>query len=306
LWRMGYEFDGGRWRQAGRASEHPVSVTVKEHQGGLELIWPGEFGGEIIERAMWLPGDSPVIYFRLVGRADRRHTITARFDTGFDAEFVFMDNPGAVISRPLEKVYSPTFWPFQHFVHLRDRKSDRGLALYQRWPGAVSVRSGGVLRVVALRNAVVERAYRFFPLSGNPASGYEREMFTFEYAVEFTSSGDWRENKLPARAYVGARWPWREKRRIALESLAYSQLTMSREDVFLLADKPASQGRGRIVRLYTHSAQGELVSLQLLGREISSAWLCDSQERDIQPLDLAGGAVELRMPGTFATLRLIT
>ncbi len=306
LWRMGYEFDGGRWRQAGRASDHRVSVSVKEHEHGLELIWPGEFGGEILERAMWLAGDSARIFFRLLGRADRRHTITARFETGFEAEALSMDNPGAVISRPLEKIYSPTFWPFQHFVHLRDRESDRGVALYQRWPGAVSVRSGGVLRVVALRNAVIERAYRFFPLSGNPASGYEKELFAFEYAVEFTSHGDWRENNLPAKVYGMVCWPWDDGRGVSLKSRAESQVSLNRNDVFLLADKPASRGRGRIVRLITHSAQGEPVTLKLVGREISSAYLCDAQERDIHPLGLTGGTVELRMPGTFATLRLVT
>lgn len=306
LWRMGYEFDGGKWKQAGRASDHYVELALNERNGGLELTWPETFDAEILERAMWLGIDTPRVYFRLVGRADRRHTITVRFETGFDTGELHMDEPGVVVTRPLEKVYSPTFWPFQHFVHVRDRNSGRGVAFYQRWPGAVSLRPDGVLRAVALRNAVIERAYRFFPLSGNPARGYEKELFAFEYAVEFTAAGDWQENDLPAKAYGRARWPWDDPQKVALQTTADSQVILDRDDVFLLADKPASRGDGRILRLYTFAGESDPLSLRLAGQEIKAAFLCDARERDIHPVPIRGGSAELGMPRSLATVRLVT
>jgi hypothetical protein len=304
LWRMGYEFDGGRWKQSGCTSDRAVELALKERDDGLELVWPGAFDGEIVERSMWLGADSARIYFRLLGRAHRRRTIVVRFETGLDAQEMHMDNPGVVVSRPLEKIYSPTFWPFQHFAHVRDRNTGRGLALYQRWPGAISFSPDGVLQVVALRNAVIERAYSFFPVSGNPAGGYEKEFFSFEYALEFTSRGDWEENNLPAKAYVDSRWAWDNGRAAPLQQMADSQVILSREDVFLLAHKPASRGPGRIVRLYTHAAQRAPLTLALKGRRVETAFLCDARERDIHPLRVTNGAAELRMPGGLATVRL--
>jgi hypothetical protein len=42
------------------------------------------------------------------------------------------------------------------------------------------------------------------------------------------------------------------------------------------------------------------------GQEIKEAYLCDSRERDIEPLEVRDGKVHLTLPGTIATLRLIT
>ena len=47
----------------------------------------------------------------------------------------------------------------------------------------------------------IERAYGLIPLSGNPARGYEKEAYTFDYALEFTRRGDWVDNNLAEKAY---------------------------------------------------------------------------------------------------------
>jgi hypothetical protein len=304
LWRMGYEFRGGRWREAGRSIDHASRLAVHEDAHRLEVSWVTGFDGELFDREMWIYDDDPRLYFRIVGRAGRRRTMTVRFATGLEANELLMDQPGGVVQRPLEKVYSPTFWPFQHFAHVRDRDTGRGLVLYQRWPGAVSFSRDGELSVVALRNAAIERAYGLLPLSGNPARGYEKETYTFDYAIEFTEDGDWQENAVADKAYRRFHEPEADSSLELLQEQRLAAVILSRPDVFLLAHKKASRGDGRILRLYTLSAVGEALHLCLQSESIRTATLCDARERDLEPLPTSGGGVDLTLPGTITTLRV--
>jgi len=306
LWRMGYEFRGGRWKESGRASDSAVSLAVHESPHRLEIRWESGFDGEIFERELWIYDDDPRLYFRIVGRAGRRRTITASFATGLDAGELLMDQPGGIITRPREKVYSPTFWPFQHVVHVQDRSLGRGLALYQRWPGAVSLTPDGELSVVALRNAAIERAFGLLPLSGNPARGYEKEAYVFDYALQFTANGGWEENQLGQLAYFRFHTPEHNSRYELLQRTVHAQVVLDRQDIFLLAYKPASRGAGRIVRLYAPQAPGGTVHLRLKDAPIRAAYRCDARERDLHPLAVSGGAVDFELQGTLATLRLLT
>jgi hypothetical protein len=231
--------------------------------------------------------------------------VTTTFSTGITADGFLMDTPGGVVSRSCEKIYSPTFWPFQHFLHVRDRNSERGLALYQNLPGAASFASNGELQVVALRNAPRERAYHFLPLSGNPAKGYERDAFTFVYALEFTPGGDWIQNNLAQKAYARDLNPWADPSYTCLRQLAEGQIRTDRTDVWVIANKPATRGKGRIVRLYTLAAPHQPVSLSFAHEEIEEAYLCDARERDIRPLEVRDGLVHGTLPGTIASVRLI-
>jgi hypothetical protein len=306
LWRMGHEFSGGTWKESGRTSHQPVRVEVGRRGMGLELSWSNRFDGEPIHRWMWIDNHSPRIHFRLAGKAGRRRTVTAEFDTGLSAEQFTMDVPGGVATRGLEKVYSPTFWPFQHFAHVRDGADGRSLAILHRRPGAVSLGRDGRLQVVALRNATIERAYGLFPLFGNPAKGYEKEAYVFEYALEFTGHGAWSDNGLAASAYSLDQGPWAELRASQLAERTNEQVVLDREDVFLLADKPAQRGDGRIVRLYTLAAAGKPVQLRLKSRRIRAATVCDARERDLQTLSVTNGRLQFEMPGAFVSLRLQT
>jgi hypothetical protein len=305
LWRMGYEFAGGIWSQRAQASKRRAELEVLERNGGLEISWLSVLGGEEILRAIWIHVDSPIIHLRLQGRAPKRRTVTASFATGITADGFLMDTPGGVVSRACEKGYSPTFWPFQHFLHIRHEGSERGLALYQNLPGAASFNPDGTLQVVALRNAPRERAYHVLPLSGNPAKGYERDTFTFNYGVEFTRGGDWIENKLAQKAYAGVLNPWTDPADICLRRQAEGQIRINRTDVWVWANKPATRGRGRIVRLYTLTAAHQAVTLRSIHREIQEAYLCDARERDIRPLEVHEGKVHLTLSGTITTVRLI-
>jgi hypothetical protein len=306
LWRMGYEFAGGIWKQRSRSSREQARLEVSERDGGLEVSWVTMLDGEQIQRAMWFRGDAPTIYFRLRGRAAKRRTVTVAFATGMSARRLLMDMPGGVVSRPTEKLYSPTFWPFQRFVYIRDGGGSRGLGLYQDLPGAASLSSNGLLEIVALRNAPRERAYHFLPLAGNPAKGYEKDAFTFVYALEFMPSGDWIENKLAAKAHLRAPDPWADPSRTHLCQLADGQIVTNRADVWVTANKPATRGTGRIVRLYTLAHSRQSVVLRVAGHEIREAYLCDARERDIQALEVRDGKVELVLPGTITSVRLFS
>jgi len=304
LWRMGFEFRGGTWREEGRASEERAPIEVRETDGGLEASWASDCAGERIQHGMRLQGDSPRIDFRVTGRAPRRRTLTVRFSTGLAADELVMDTPGGVIARPLERVYSPTFWPFTSFVHIRDRSGGRGLAIFQPLPGAVSCAKDGTVELVALRNATKERAHGLFPLTGNPAEGLEKEIHSFEYAVEFTSAGDWKANDLPAKSHASMPGPWADPAFGALQALAGSQVIVGSPRVWVIADKPASRGEGRILRLYTLTEVGQAVEVSLRQSPVREAWLCDSRERDLHPLEVRNGSVHVTMPGTIASLRL--
>jgi hypothetical protein len=305
LWRMGYEFTGGIWRQRNQSSNQPARLQVSPGPGGLEVSWVNVLDGEEIQRAVWFRGDSPIIYFRLEGRAAKRRTVTVRFATGITSHRILMDASGGVISRPREKVYSPTFWPFQQFLHFRDSGSGRGLALYQNLPGAAALSSSGVLQTVALRNAPRERSHHFLPVAGNPAKGYEKDSFTFVYALEFTPAGDWIENDLAIKARVGLSHPWADPAHTHLRQVAEGQVSLDRADVWPLAHKPATRGQGRILRLYTLTGLVQPVVVTIPGQEIQEAYLCDARERDIEPLVVREGRVHVTLPGTITTLRLI-
>jgi hypothetical protein len=305
LWRMGYEFPGGIWAQRDQTSKHRAALEVSERNGGLEVSWVSTVGDQEIERAMWFQMDSPLIHFRLRGRAPKRRTVTASFSTGLSAEEFVMDMPGGIVSRPFEKIFSPTFWPFQSFLHIRDRDSGRGLALYQDLPGAAACAPDGTLEVVALRNAPRERAYHLLPLTGHPAKGYVRDAFSLIYALEFTPHGDWIENKLPQKAYTGMLNPWEDPSLTCLCQLADDQVRVDRPDVWVMVNKPARRGKGRILRLYTLTAPDQAVALSGAHQRIEEAYLCDVRERDIQPLEVRDGTVHLTLAGTITSVRLI-
>jgi hypothetical protein len=305
LWRMGYEFRGGIWRNKDQSSKHRAEFAVTPRNGGLEIAWASVLGGREILRAMWFHKDSPVIYFKLHGRAPKRHSVTVSFSTGISADKFLMGMPGGVASRACERIYSPTFWPFQRFLHIRDRGTGRGLALYQNLPGAASFAADGTLEIVALRNAPRERAYHFFPVSGNPAKGYERDDYTFHYALEFTPGGDWKTNKLAQKAFAATLDPWEGRARTFLHQVADAEIQLDRSDVWVMANKVASRGQGRIVRLYTLCCPDQTATLSSGRHEILEAYLCDALERDIQQLEVRGGKVQVPLKGTISSVRLI-
>ena len=306
LWRMGHEFRGGVFSEIARASDRPARLQVRECDGGLEVACDADLGGETVRRQLYFCGDDPMIRFRVEGRAARGRTVTIRFATGLSASRIAMDVPGGIVVRPPQKIYDPTFWPLQHFVHVQDHVDGRGVALCLGLPGAVSYRPDGSLEAVALRNATRERAFGFLPIPGMPASGHERSVHAFDYALLFTSAGDWRENGIPLVARAVADSPWDTTGRAPLHNLAASVVTTDRPDVIVMAVKPASRGEGLIVRLLALNTPGVPLAITFNGHTVKAAFLCDARERDLAALEVRAGDVRLAMPGAIATVRLLT
>jgi hypothetical protein len=305
LWRMGHEFLGGVLKEVGRVGERPALLYAQECNGGLEVACETELDGLPIRRRYWFRADVPWIRLRVEGRAAERRTVTVRFHAGLSADRLVMDQPGGVVVRPPIKIYEPTFWPLQHFLHLQDNAGGPGLALWLRRPGAVSYQPGGMLEVVALRNATRERAFGLLPIPATPATGHERSSYTFEYAVWFTPPGDWREQGVASTACRLAGEGWGADGEAELQRLAASVVTADRPDVAITAVKPASRGQGLVVRLQTYTAPGPPVTVTAPGRSVETAFLCDARERNLESLPVRDGAVHLTMPGAIATVRLL-
>ncbi len=306
LWRMGHEFRGGRLREAGRASDRPAPLTVHEHEDGLEVISEAAFGPLTLRRLLWFRDDSPLIQLRVEGRVPDRRTLTVRLQTAISASRLAMGQPGGVVARPPHKIYEPTYWPLQHFVHLQDDERGHGLALFVRLPGAVTYRRDGRLEVVAVRNATRERAFGIIPFFAMPARGRESRPYAFDHALLFTRAGDWQDNGIDTLAHVAARTPWHRDGDEGLRVRTAALVTTDRPDVFVAAVKQAWRGEGLIVRLQSFALSEAPVTLNLAGSRVKTATLCDARERDLEPLAVRDGTVVLRMPGTMATVRLET
>ena len=306
LWRMGHEFSGGTFKELRRSSDRSTRLEVRECEGYLEVSCDTQLDGETIRRLLWLRSDSPAIRFRVEGRAAERRTLTVQFTTGLSPSKLVMDAPGGIVVRPLQRIYNPTFWSLQHFMHLQDDASGKGAAIFLAMPGAVSCQPDGHLELVALRNATCERAFRFLPLLGLPAVGHEKSNYAFDYALLFTDAGDWRDNKIPLIARKVFDNPRDITGSAELRELAASVVTTNRPEVFVTAVKPASRGEGLIVRLFTPTSFGLPVDLTIRGRHLKAAFLCDARERDLEPLQVKEQSIRLTMPGTAATVRVLS
>jgi hypothetical protein len=305
LWRMGMEFLGGIWKKGDRASDHPAQLQVCERENDLEIIHRTNLNGEEIHRLMWFSNDSPVIRCRMVGRAVKGHSVTIRLKTILSTSNLTMDAPGGVVTRPPTRIYDPTFWPLQHFVHFQDDDDGIGLAVLLTMPGAFSYQPDGSVELVAFRNATRERMFGIVGIPGNPAAGHEKTDYAFDYAFLFTQTGDWQDNDIPSAARNIVNSPWDNPDRAALRNIAASIITSDSPNVWVTAIKTASRGEGVIVRLNAFSLPESDVMITFHQFTISKAFLCDARERNLGQLEVRDGTVRVAMPGTIATIRLL-
>ena len=305
LWRMGHEFRGGLLKEVGSSRDRPARLEICELAGGLEVSCAVSLAGQMIRRRLWFSSRSPLIRLRVEGRAADGHTVTVRLATDAFTGQIAMDAPGGVVVRPRRKVYDPTFWPVQRFWHIHTGSGGPGVAVCLGLPGAIACWSLERAEVIALRNATRERAWGWLPIPATPASGHERRSHAFECGLLCTAAGDWRDNDLPWVADCLAESPWDTSGLAGARELAGALVGLSRPDVQVIAAKPASRGRGIIVRLYTLTGVGLPVAVSLVGRRVEEAWLCDARERDLQRLEVYDGVTRLSMPGTIATVRLL-
>ena len=302
---MGMEFRGGKFQLLERSSGQPVRLEIHTPPDGLEIAHSVSLGGRVFQCSVLCRSDTPLIHFRIIGRAAEGHTVSVRFRTGLQAERLVMENPGGIASRPVTKIYDPTFWPVQRFCHLEDCESGRGVAVLMALPGAVAYHpEDRSVEMVALRNATQEKAYGFMPVLACPAKGHEKKDFTFQFALWFTESGGWQENRLPQLART---WhsPWGAISDSALRQRTSQEIILSSAEVWLEALKPAWRGEGIIARLYTLCIPEMPVVFGLRGRKIRKAYECDARERDLRPLEVRDGMVHLELRRSITSLRLL-
>ena len=306
LWRMGMEFKGGKYQSLERSSSHAVHLEAYPDAHGLEISTSVTLGGQVFRCAALCRNDSPLIRFRVNGRAAEGHTVTVRFQPGMRVEQLTMENPGGVVSRSVKKIFDPTFWPVQHFYHLQASDGPRGMAILLALPGAVSFQAQDQsVEVVTHRNATQEKAYGFIPILACPAKGHELEDTTFQYAICFTESGDWKANRLPQRAREYAHGPWITGLDPALYQQIAQDVLLDSEEVWVEVLKPAWRGEGIIVRLCSFAIPDRPVLLGLRGVEICQAYECDGRERDLQPVEVQDGRLRLELRRSITSVRLL-
>ena len=305
LWRMGHEYWGGTFKAEEKASQLPASLQVAERDGFLEATVRSELSGRKLIRRIVFKNDSPVVRMSITGSCPKRRTVTCRFLTSIRDLGLTMDVPGGVVKRPFTKIYDPTFWPAINFVHLKDHASGRGMAIFPGGPASVSGNSNGGAEWIALRNTPREKAFGFLPLLAHPASGTAPEEFTFDYAVLFTSKGDWSENRLYGLAQEVLSDAWITPGTPDVKVTADSIVSVDREDVFVAALKKASRGKGLIARLLCYNHCSGEVRLKFRGRLITKAVLCDARERDKEDVEVESGEAVLTIESAITTVRLL-
>jgi hypothetical protein len=301
LWRMGYEYRGGSFRRVS-LSLPPTRFAVQEQDGYLCVQWEMALPGESLEQTLWIGKDDPLLYFEMKGCAPQKSTLALRYVLPFQPRELYMEAPGGLVRRPLTRVYTRTFWPVQRFLHIPHPAGGPGMAILLRFPGAIAVGEDGGVELVALRNAIRERAYGLFTLPGMPATGIERERTAFRCALAFPCPGE--EAVLPglARGLVAAPWATEEER---LPAQVVSRLVqVDADQVFVTALKPAWRGAGFILRLSAPRAPLPPVRLRWVGLHPQRAWLCDARERDMRLLNIEGQQMVVPVERAIVTVRV--
>jgi alpha-mannosidase len=302
LWRLGHEFRGGIFVEQSRASHAPARIKVNARDGVLEIRVDSEFEERPFVRWLWMRKRSPVLRMRVEGSARRGRTITCRFPTRLVSPGLTMDVPGGIVERPAHKLYRPTFWPARSFAHLRDERSDIGLAAFLGGPAAVASDGAGTLEWIALRYAPRETAFHVLPILAHPASGTDPHQGQLDYAVWFTPRGDARRNRLPHHVRRALRAALFGPNEPDLDDLANSVMLVDRDDVQVSALKPAFQGHAVVARLASFANGSVEVRLSCPSRPIRSATLCDAREREICALEVGKEGVVVPMPYALASV----
>jgi hypothetical protein len=302
LWRMGNELAGGIFREVDLASHHPIQLEVSVDGDELKIRSEHFLGGEKIIRTYHIRIDEERILVSVQGRAPRKHTLLLRWRLKKPPASLIMENPGALIERPNQRHYQPTYWPVQRLFVTRDRHGKRGVAFHFQEPGAAAVTASGDVDLVALRNAEIERYYGWLPVPGQPASGHEKETFTALFGIHPLAAGEMTLGHL-ARLAQAEFWSGSDGKSTA--SAIRRLLRCSTNGVEIIALKPASRGQGWIARLMALAAPQGNFSLSTVEKRIERAWLCDGRERDLMPLPVQAGKLRLQMKAAFATIRLI-
>jgi hypothetical protein len=305
LWRMGNEFRGGRWAMADRSIDHPARITVTACEGAVRLAIAGALDGRSTEVSVELAAHGPSIVVTTAVTAPNRRTVTLSIHQSCPVSSLVMHQPGGMVTRPLQRWYTPTFWPLHSFstaVCDRNGSPAGGLVLATAVPTALHATAAGGVEIVVARTATKEVAFGFVPVLA-PARGHERGPQIAHVALQ------WLDDTDPAAAIAAGRALCARADHAAGRREPRWLVQTDDPLVEVVAVKPANRGDGIVVRLRNWSAGGarRTIALSLTDTrcaELSAAWRTDSNERDLGALPIRDGAVRLEVGRYLTTIRL--
>jgi len=243
----------------------------------------------------------------------RDHWLRANFPTGAETDISLADTHFDIVSRPIAPPDS-TGWveracathPLQTFAALHS--GDRGLAImpkglfeYEAFQDDARTLALTLIRACRIKLAVSEEKKTELPDPGVQCPGMHR----FEYAIRpLTGQGSIPQllNAAAERAVpVRSAMTGRGKGALKLEM---SLLAVDNPDVHVSCVKHAEDGSGLIVRLFNPTDEEQSATIRL-GRPVSDAVLCRTDEQELQPIAACGNTVTFNLePRKIGTLKI--
>jgi len=304
LYMMGMEVYQGTFKELARASAFPASLEAREEDGVLKVTVESKFAGHAFTRELFFRSDSPAVRMKLRGRARGSRSVTVRFQPALAPGRFVQAVAYGVVERPLEKLIAPTFWAVKDWVDLLDQGGMFGAHLAVSAPGAVTARPDGSLEAVALRNARGEGAHHVPTPQTLLANGTDPAEHEFDYAFWPHGPETWLERRAWDQARLALSDAFIAPGHPDLPGLAASLIKLDRPDVTVAAVKKAASSEGVVVRLFRLAPGPVKVLLAFTGRPVREAMRVDALERELGPLPVSGGQVEVDLPYALATVRL--
>lgn len=289
LWRLGNEMPGcsltplAHARGGGAPSvkvidSTPLTARVRFH------------AGDTIREAR-LDRDSDGLVVALVTQTREAETRTAAFAFAPGGGLT-TSIAGGFAARPLEKLYSPTFWPAVGWA------AAGSWAVLLRQSTGARMSTLGALELFAARDARLERC--------DFEGGTGKDVGTQRIDWKIVSAGTPADTELSAQVFnrpIEA-WVVPNKQSAALDLASEGSLGSISGSGVISALKPADRGAGIVVRVLLLPGPAELrLSPRFAGRRMIRL---DASERDLEDLGVAGEKIVLDRArfGAIATLRL--
>ncbi|HET8930792.1 MAG TPA: hypothetical protein VFN21_09065 [Acidimicrobiales bacterium] len=309
LWRMGFEFPGGRWQPVDATADHPAAVTATRDAAGVRVVIDAVLERRPAQLVVDFPDDAPSVVVAASITPRRRRTVTLSWRGTAPIAGLEMHQPGGVVTRALHKRFEPTFWPLHSWAVVSP--VDTGApgtgttaaapspAIATAVPTAVHAWPNGTTETVVARTAPRELAWGVVPLLG-PAMGHERGIQTAHLAFgwharteQFHRTGRQLQDLADrAAGRVPPTWP----------------VTIDDPDRDVLSVKPADRGEGIIVRLRNWEVTRPVQTLRLgfgADHPVTGASRCDSNERDLAVLRVTDGHAEVPLDAHLISVRLL-
>ncbi len=310
LWRMGQELSGGKFQQIARAGDQKAEITVKEGQN-LVITVSSILEGREFKRSLYFQPDQPMVRMKVEGSVNKKRTATVVFRTLVRPGKFIQELPYGIIERPLNKLYQPTFWAVKNWVDLVDASGQFGVNLALTAPAAVHAGPDGILEAITLRWAPQEKVKGMPLILSFPAKGSDPDRHEFDYAFWPHNQDSW----LKQGVFRQSRDLFLFNQTISSEGVPgqfryfllslFDLFKIDRSDVLVTAQKQAESHNGVIVRLFRYNPEPVTVHLGLTDNKIQQAFLTDGLERELKPLLIKDGKVELEMPYSLATVLLV-